>query len=86
MKLEPGDVIISRGARATFQIHFNEEGGWWWPCNLGSGNVWLVLDVERLDPQSDRITAKVLSITDLDCKPWWIEGSFDEWCTLDKLG
>ena len=84
MKLEPGDVVTSKGDYAMFQVQFSEDS-LWWPCNLDLGGVWLILDVERPDPQSDRIVAKLLSITDLDCKPWWIEGSFNDWCTLDKL-
>ncbi len=84
MLVEAGDVVASRGEYATFQVQFNEEGRWW-PCHLAFGGVWLVLDVEVPDPLSDRIVAMLLSITDLDCKPWWVEGTLDEWCTLDKV-
>lgn len=85
MLLEPGDVLTSKGDYATFQVQFNEESPRWWPCHLAHGGVWLVLDVERADPYGDKIVAKLLSVTDFGCKPWWVEGGLDEWCTLDKL-
>lgn len=85
MIIEPGNIVTSRGDYALFQVQFNEESPRWWPCQLAEGGVWLVLDVEESDGMCDTIAAKLLSITEFGCKPWWIEGTVDQWCTLDKL-
>lgn len=67
-----------------FRVQF-EEYKCWSPCHLEYGSVWLVVDVEVSDPMNERITAKLLSLTKLNCEPRWIEGTFKEWRTLDKL-
>lgn len=84
MLLEPGDIVTSRGDYAMFQIQFNEESPYWWPCHLAYGEIWLVLDI-NCEPMSDVLVAKLLSLTALDSKPWWVEGNVEQWCTLDKV-
>lgn len=85
MILEPGDVLVSRGEHANFQVQFSEDSPRWWACHLDYGNSYLVLNacyVEETDVQF----ARMLPLGADHIQSWWFEGSFDDWCTLDKLG
>jgi hypothetical protein len=82
---EPGDILTSRGDYAVFQVQFNKEGGRWWPCWLERGGVWLVIDVSPFDVVSAKVSARLFPLNGNIDMTWWIEGSVDEWCTLDKV-
>jgi hypothetical protein len=81
MILEPGDVVLSRGEYASFQVLFHATGRWW-PCHFDFKNAFLVLDVELFE---DRQSARLLPLDNDGCDDWWFSGSFEDWCTLDKL-
>lgn len=83
MIVNPGDVLVSKGEHANFQVQFSDEGRWW-PCHLDFENSYLVVNSYYSDEWETQF-AKLLPLGCDFVQTWWFEGSLADWCTLDKL-